>query len=209
MFGSILGAVGSIGGALIGANSSRSNAARAQAFEERMANTAIQRQVQDIKEAGMNPAMIYEHGGSGAPMPTGQNASPIDLSGLASSAAAIGQLFNQNELVKSQVELQKSQARKTDADALNAMSEGTWIPGINEERVRLLRAQSKSTAATEAATWEQADKTHLEKDKVKADTDLSAASAQQIRSQNMLIKDLQSMGPEGKFLGGLIQLFTR
>jgi hypothetical protein len=67
----LISAGGSILGGMFGNNSAKKAANEANAFSERMASTQHQREVIDLKAAGLNP-MLSVMGGNGAAAPTGQ-----------------------------------------------------------------------------------------------------------------------------------------
>jgi hypothetical protein len=121
----------SLVGSLYAANVSKQSARDQMAFQERMSSTAHQREVSDLRAAGLNPILSGTGGaGASAPAGAGYEADP-DMGGKAvSSAREVSMARSQVNLMKAQegqaasaTGLNQAQARQADANASKARVE--------------------------------------------------------------------------------------
>lgn len=63
-------------------------------WEQYMSNTSYQRAMEDLKEAGLNPAMLYASGGQGASTPNGASASASRGGASMDVIGSIGNVIN-------------------------------------------------------------------------------------------------------------------
>lgn len=197
-------AVSAIGSMLGQSSANAANAAASREtmdFQERMRDTSYQAAVDDIRKAGLNPAMLYASGGSGAAVPAGstpqhRNVVPPEL--VNSALQAVG-LDQQNKAIDAQV-------RNTDADTLLKMTEQLWQAEKNKASIDAMRGSASQADSQSALNEELIQQVRTNLDKLRADTHLSEASAEQVRSQNMAIKALSAQGEHGATFAAILQL---
>ena len=157
--------------ALLGGIWSAKSAADNRKFQERMSNTAHQREVEDLRKAGLNPLLSANRGAS---QPSGSVADTPDFGSAVASALAV-------KRAQAEVDLLKAQTSRETASAQLAAKQAEDLFTTQPSRTALMEAQ----AALAGANAEQARRMlpHLvARAKEEVQLTVSSARAQKARA---------------------------
>lgn len=168
------------GGALLGSVVSgmfgSSQAKRQMHFQERMSNTAHQREMEDLRRAGLNPLLSGKYGGSTTP--AGAAAASPDFAGAVNSAVSGARVAMDRELQAAQIKDVNSASALKDAQAndLNA---------TQADRIDLLIAQKQQalqsgnlSGSTASKLQDELNVLRAQRDNIRANTASTVADSQ-------------------------------
>lgn len=149
VWGALIGAAAGLLGSKMSADKSQDNAREQMAFQEEMSRTAHQREVDDLKAAGLNPMLSARLGG--ASTPGGASGSVPDMGQAVSSGVSAGMMAQRTNAEIEQIKANTDVARSQEI--------------LNQTAAIKQAAETRATTATaQMSEWEYQKKQYLERE---------------------------------------------
>lgn len=130
LFSGLVGGVLGLGSTLLGNKSAKQEAQANRDWQEEMSNTSIQRRVEDLRKAGLNPLLAVQNASGGATTPNGAVADikRVDPAFITAVSSAF--------LASKQAKVAEAEARKIDAETENISNDNS-IFDIKKKKAEL------------------------------------------------------------------------
>lgn len=133
LFSGIASAVGGIASTILGNNSAKHEAERNRDWQENMSNTSVQRRMDDLRAAGLNPLLAVQSAQGGASTPSGAQANlqHFDFNSAVNAFLA----FKQGEVAD-------AEKRRINADAQRIEDDNTLFKYKEAEKIMDMQLKS-------------------------------------------------------------------